>query len=348
MNTKPVVTDLEAFLVLNIVDELRNSLKKTEQNPQHNMIETSVNEREKTLKRSIDLCTGFLIAILNAIEIIMITKIKRKKRIYEIILMSLSVSDCLFGVSNIVVSLVFLSHSEKYRDLLEAVYTIHGFFVLTSVFHLMFIGADRLMIVLIPFKYDHIFSRKRLKIATFMIWILAFGIGVSTYATYELTHSESASDDKPTKSCAKNCTSQKSSQVKFQKNIQLVLSIIIIVLDFFMVLCYSTIIYQMWYKTEDGKTIKNDDDEHLPILCVIIASVFVLFTLPYAMCRLLIGKVRFWANFTLLLNSGMNSVVYFFRRRIEKCQRKRSKRCQTESTKNVLNIKRTLKTTPKS
>ena len=81
------------------------------------MIETSVNEREKTLKRSIDLCTGFLIAILNAIEIIMITKIKRKKRIYEIILMSLSVSDCLFGVSNIVVSLVFLSHSEKYKDL---------------------------------------------------------------------------------------------------------------------------------------------------------------------------------------------------------------------------------------
>lgn len=299
-------------------------------------MEASVNEKEETLKRSIDLCAGFLIAILNAIEIIMITKIKRKKRIYEIILMSLSVSDCLFGVSNIAVSSVYLSRSERYKDLLEAVYTTYGFFVLTSVFHLMFIGADRLMIVLIPFKYDHIFSRTRLKIAILIIWILAFGVGVSTYATYELIHSEAAIDDKPNKS------------VKFQKNIQLVLSIIIIILDFFMVLCYSTIIYQMWDKTENGKTTKNGDNERLPILCVIIASVFVLFTLPYAMCRLFMGRVKFWAGFILLLNSGMNSVVYFFRRRIEKGQRKRSKCRQTESNENVLDLKRTLKTTQKS
>ena len=296
------------------------------------------NENEEKLKRSTDLCTGFLIAILNAIEIIMITKIKRKKRIYEIILISLSVSDCLFGVSNIVVSSVYLSHSRKYRDLFKAVYTIYGFFVLTSVFHLMFIGADRLMIVLIPFKYDHIFSRKRLKIAIFMIWVLAFGIGVSTYSTYQLIHSETGIDNKLNNSVPKNSTSQKSSPVKFQENIQLVLSITIVVLDFFMVLCYSTIIYQMWYKADNDKTIKNNEDERLPILCVIIASVFVFFTLPYAMCRLFMGRVEFWAGFMLLLNSGMNSVVYFFRRRIEKCERKRSKCCQTESTKNVLYI----------
>ena len=41
--------------------------------------------------RKIDLAAGILIAILNIVEIAMIGKIRRKKRIYEIILLSLSV-----------------------------------------------------------------------------------------------------------------------------------------------------------------------------------------------------------------------------------------------------------------
>lgn len=60
---------------------------------------------EEIIKRSTDLSFGVLIAILNIVEIIMIAKIRRKKNICEILLLSLSVSGCMFGISNLFVSI---------------------------------------------------------------------------------------------------------------------------------------------------------------------------------------------------------------------------------------------------
>ena len=52
------------------------------------------------LERSIDLSIGILIGILNLVEIIIILKIKRKKKVYEILLLSLSASDFMLCLSN--------------------------------------------------------------------------------------------------------------------------------------------------------------------------------------------------------------------------------------------------------
>ena len=56
-------------------------------------------------EKSIELSLGVLIAILNLVEIIMIAKIKRKRKLYEILLLSLSVSDFMFGISNVFVNI---------------------------------------------------------------------------------------------------------------------------------------------------------------------------------------------------------------------------------------------------
>ena len=132
-----------------------------------------VTQEGENLHRKIDLVAGLLIAILNIVEITMIAKIRRKKRIYEIILMSLSISDCMFGLSNVIVSSIYISSSKKYDELLETVYTCYTFFVLTSIFHLIFIVVDRVMIVLKPFQYETIFTKKRLKIGIAVLWITA-------------------------------------------------------------------------------------------------------------------------------------------------------------------------------
>ena len=50
------------------------------------------------LEWGIELGTSLLLVILNIAEIIFIAKIKRRKKIYEIILANLSVSDCLLGI----------------------------------------------------------------------------------------------------------------------------------------------------------------------------------------------------------------------------------------------------------
>ena len=272
--------------------------------------------------RKIDLAAGILIAILNIVEIAMIGKIRRKKRIYEIILLSLSVSDCMFGLSNVVVSSIYLSNTNSYGELLETAYISYAFFILTSIFHLIYIAVDRVMIVLKPLQYKSIFTSKRQKIGIAILWILAFVIGVTTYTAYELTEMEPAVSD---------TQNQPVSQNNFQKDIQLVLSIVIVVLDFSMVVSYGIIIYRMSYKKRKKLTPKSAKHERLPILCVLIAAVFVLFTMPYAITRVSFGSVPFWANFILLLNSGMNSLVYFFRQKIEKHHKHKNKNCQSRS-----------------
>ena len=266
--------------------------------------------------RKIDLAAGILIAILNIVEIAMIGKIRRKKRIYEIILLSLSVSDCMFGLSNVVVSSIYLSNTNSYGELLETAYTSYAFFILTSIFHLIYIAVDRVMIVLKPLQYKSVFTSKRQKIGITILWILAFVIGVTTYTAYELTEMEPAVSDRQ---------NQPVSQNNFQKDIQLVLSIVIVVLDFSMVVSYGIIIYRMSYKKRKKLTPKSAKHERLPILCVLIAAVFVLFTMPYAITRVSFGSVPFWANFILLLNSGMNSLVYFFVRRLKNTTSRRIK-----------------------
>ena len=298
---------------------------------------------DEKLYRSIDLTTGFLIAILNIVEIIMITKIRRKKRIYEIILASLSISDCMFGLSNIIVSSIYLSNSCKYDELIETAYISYAFFVLSSIFHLIFIAADRVLIVLKPFQYETIFTTKRLKIGIALLWTIAFVIGVGTFTNYELTEMEpndssrlnrSVSLSRSALSIARPETKRK--KERFQDDMQLVLSIVIVTMDVLMVLCYCTIIYQTRSKNRKRIVTKSAEDERLPILCVVIAAVFVLFTLPYAIAKFFLGKIPFWANFMLLLNSGMNSIVYFFRRKFEMYQIKKNESYQSNSVETTI------------
>ena len=90
---------------------------------------------------------------------------------------------------------------------------------------------------------------------------------------------------------------------------QLILSVAMIIADISIFLFHSLIIY---YST--SKTIKSNKtkDRRFPIICMAIGAAFIFLTLPYVVARLTLGYAPFWANLTLLLNSGMNSVVYFF------------------------------------
>ena len=294
-----------------------------------NQIERITGENKNSY-RKIGLIAGFLIAFLNIVEITMIANIRRKKRIYEIILMSLSVSGCMYGFSNVIFSSICISNINKYGELLETGCLIYAFFVLTSIFYLILIAVNKIMIV--SFQYESIFTTKRLKIAIAILWIIACIIGVITYKAYELTGMEPAVAGKLNQSILPFNTSASfteqtptENRTEFHDVMQLVLSIIVVLMDFSMVICYSIIIYHMRYKTRKNVVLKNAEDELLPIICVFIAAVFVIFTLPYAKARFCTEHLTFWPNFALLLNSGVNSVVYFFCQRIGKYHKKNKK-----------------------
>ena len=244
------------------------------------------------------LSTSILVAILNIVEIISIAKIKRRKRIYEIILASLSVSDCLFSLLNAIIASIFLSMQwQSQQDLLKIMCIAFSFFIIASVFHLLFIAVDRVMIVLIPLQYETVFSAKRQKYVITLLWILAFAISISTYIYYDVTISE-RNDSNTIGRSRKNETKSIDQLIHIlRRDIPLVLSAIIVISHLLMILCYSTIIYQMSYKRRKCKATKSVKDEGLYLLCVFIAGVFVLFTSPFVITTFYLRKFPFWPNF---------------------------------------------------
>ena len=117
----------------------------------------------------------------------MIAKIKRKMKLYEILLFSLSESDFMFGISNIFINTFFLARVCNNQHLVTTAFTIYLFFVLTSMFHLSFITVDGLIVVLKPFQYKLILSRKRVYIFLVLLWILAVAKRASLQILDEFT-----------------------------------------------------------------------------------------------------------------------------------------------------------------
>ena len=303
------------------------------------------------LKRSIDLTFGVLIAILNLAEIIMIAKIKRKKKIYEVVLLSLSVSDCMFGLSNVFVSIPYIASICRFQDLVETTYTLYVFFILTSIFHLLFITLDRLIAILKPFKHKTCLSRKRFYMYLAILWILAVMISALLKILDEFTNTfekdavratmpmqtmrttpirnlriyrtRRSSPPRPLSHSPRLPPGPKSNT--FKADMQFTLSVIIIIADVIMISSYSLIIYITTFKTKKVSSAQKQSNK-LPAICIAIAATFVMFTLPYAVARFVIGAATFWPNLMLVLSSGVNSIVYFFRIKISKlCQNKRKK-----------------------
>ena len=314
-----------------IMNEVKNSTKPT----------TSGCSADSEFKRSSELSLSVFIVILNFVEILMILKFKKKNEIYDIILLSLSVSDLLFGLSNVFVNIFILTGSCESEALLQATYVFYVFSVLSSIFHLMFITMDRVKAILQPFQHKTFMTRKRIFIFLVLLWTLAVAISAMLKLLEEFTETfkekstDSGIQDQPSTttlhphllttgySTTSNLSRVGNSTLKigkrnsFQKDMRLTISVIIIIADIIMITCYSLIIYAMNFKNRASGS--RGQLKKLPAICIAIVLTFILFTLPFATINLATGKISFWANMILIANSGMNSIVYFFRGKLPKC-----------------------------
>ena len=254
---------------------------------------------------------------------------------YEIILLSLSVSDCMFALSNVFVSMFYIASICRFQDVIETAYTLYVFFVLTSIFHLLFITVDRLIAVLQPLKHKTSLSRRRFYIYLAILWILALTISVLLQIIDSFTNAfekkvliptvpkqifvttqspEARIYRSPPSPSALSLPVETEKDI-FKRDMQFSLSVIIIIADFIIFSSYVLIFYFATSKTNKISR-SGKQSNRLLVICLAIAATFVLFTLPYAVTRFAIGEVLFWANLILILSSGMNSIVYFFRTKI--------------------------------
>lgn len=323
---------------------------------------------EQIMKRSIDLTFGLIVVILNIAEIILISRIKRKKKIYEICILSLSVTDLLFGISNSVVGAIYLSKNAQNDSILEITYTTYFYFVLNSILHLIWITFDRLWLVLKPLQHRAYVSRRRICIVLAATWITSTVIAASLYAsdkvsdaftkthvstTYINATATNTTNDfnisttvtpamftlpemsrKPWRKKPKLKAIRKIRREKtYQDTMQIVLSVFIIIADIVLISAYGMIIYLLNREKKVTTTSPTHYENRVSIICVFIVATFVIFTLPYALVRLITGNVPLWGNLILISNSGLNSIIYFFRGKCERYQEKRAlKNAQINST----------------
>ena len=286
-----------------------------------------------TIKLSFLLLLGVLIALLNVLEILMIVKIKKKKKkIYEILLLSLSLSDLMFGMSNIFVSSFYLKYGFTNQNIINATYTLYFFFIISSIFHLLFIAVNSLFMVLRPLQHKTFLTRKKVYIVIMAIWISAVLLSVLMQILNELTEvfkqkkagnpaknerAKFAHLDRKRNSYRPHPSPKMTAFItqnsnKYPQHLQMILSVTLVIADFIIISSYFLVIYVTTVKRKKiSKT--HDKISKLLIICTIIGTTFVLFTIPYAVARFILGKVPFWASFIIVLNSGMNSVIYFFR-----------------------------------
>ena len=268
------------------------------------------NDESELIYEITDLVIGFLVAVLNVIEIVIIARIKKRKK-YEVLLLSLSLSDCLFGISNVLLASLYISNECHARSLLECSYILYLFFVLTSMLHLTFMSIDRVIAVVKPFKHKFLLNQRRTNIIIAILWSFTLVACGSLFTADEL----------------KQLSIQK---VEFEKEI--IVSITIIVVDIVIIFSYSIIIYHHRLKNKVATQLTKRQKK-LPIICIILGATFVLFTLPFALLVFTMEDVPFYANVILVGNSGVNSIVYFFRDKIEERIHKKATK-NTEMTPN--------------
>ena len=126
----------------------------------------------------------------------------------------------------------------------------------------------------------------------------------------------------------------KSKSEKYKTFMQELLSWFLIGADIFLVLVYTVIIYRIHLMSEKRAKMHNHANHHsgssgsnkIGLVCFFVAAAYVVFTLPYALMRLLTGTATFWPNILLVSNSGLNSVIYFFRNWCERLADKRRRK----------------------
>ena len=223
---------------------------------------------------------------------------------------------------------------------------------------------DRLIAVLKPVRHKVYLSRRRLYVYIAVLWIFAVLITAllqildeftdtftgnrlvsrmlgQTFETTPFSNLRTSSEFALlTASPRNNLVTVIEKKKTFQNDMQFALSVMIIIADVFIVSSYSLINYVTTFKIKTVSSTRKHSNK-LSVICIAIAGAFVLLTLPYAVTRLAFGDVTFVPNFVLALNSGMNSIVYFFRLKI-------SSYCQNKKEKVALNGKLKARTPPGS
>ena len=253
------------------------------------------------LDKILGLFVPMIIIIVNSVEIHLLRKTMNKP-CYEKMLLSSSLNDLISGVIGFT-AVPYLSIIQD--DFYIVLYWIawgfgHSYFTLSTMMHLIIIGADRLWAVGSPFHHRVHASQRKLVVTIGLSWCLPMifiVVNIGLVLVDEMNI--------------------KMIYVYMNTTMYSVVARIVAVADVLLVCCYSAIIYFTNTREQGVKTRKHTKQTNsisTLILCTGIMIVFIVFTTPYLTAFIIIWKRPQWLQslsiYLLPLNQICNSTLY--------------------------------------
>jgi len=243
----------------------------------------------------VKLIVTIIVSLMNYFEIVYIVR-KDKKTSYEVLLLSLSVSDALFTTTNLMPA--FIDDPTDYNPLmLNIMQYIYSMSFFLSMFHLIGLAVDRLVAVRFPFQH-RTYWRVRY---TFLLAVFFWLFSILTFVFLRVYKHTVG-------------------QLYHLKQLKICIVTVVGLTDFSLFIVY-TIIFLHLKKISKSKAKTFNCTQHKQnkgplILCVLTAVLFIVLTVQLVIEALTSLDQFFWvsssASFLLILNAGLNSFVYFF------------------------------------
>lgn len=262
----------------------------------------------------VDIAISLAVCILNVIEIIVLSRLPRKLKIYEIVLFSLSIADFLFGLSKLCIVVVYLSKPSNVK-VFEITHTIAAHFILTSFLHLSLIATDRMWAIYKPLSHNVKMTRKRTFKVIAVIWVLTTTLSLALLLVNNLTELFRI----------KNSEGTLKSDFRFREILEYFLASFIVVVDIVFVIVYSCIINLLKQRMKSTISAETGIEAQISITCAVLVGALVSMTLPYAICVFVETSSNVYVSMLLVLNSGINTLVYFLRNNAEICSKNRTR-----------------------
>lgn len=250
-------------------------------------------------EETIRLVLSVIIFSLNIAQVVLISRIRRKKTVYELFLVSLAISDALFVAFIMVISVTILAKVYSWF----AFATLFSFIsVKISIFHLLAIAVDRVFSVFLPVKRKMYFTLSSAKKVILGIWTItgtAFTILLILRLQIE--------------------------QIVFQIHSPNVLSSIIYSSSTLYGIMYGSVVFKLIRKSRSKiqkskysrrRSTKSSKEKAAVILCVLTTFCFIACTIPLAI-NLEKQKPDYYSTILFLANAGLNSILFFFRGKIK-------------------------------
>jgi len=279
----------------------------------------------------LQLTIAVLVIVLNMIEIFILTVFKkaRRRRTFEVLLLSLSCADLFFGVTVIIMS---VSQARESPTITKNTHPLYLVCAMTSVFHIFWITLDRLLVLMLPFHFKILFQEKlfakfkRIHVLVAASWLIPVLVSTAILMKGHLN---------------------KEGRIRHLINIGVVVCVLFA--NCFFIPAYIVLIVKLWVvqsqmnhgsnremtdsdkpsfastslgegpselysnsqKSRMGRITRKQ--QHVLLLALLTAVAFSGCTLPFAVEILKNNDKRapFYSKIMLVVNSALNSIFYF-------------------------------------